>query len=461
MRFTLRTKLSAAFALISFCVVAFIFFYAHNALDSNFQRYLLKRQDTRISELRHSAEDGFAVSGASDRRSVEALGIAALEQGLIVVLRDAGGATVWNATEHNSGMCAEMLENMAANMRREYPSIDGGYTTQSVALFGESGRIGALEIGYYGPFYLTSDESLFIGAVDSALLLGTALALLLSLAAGVLLARRIASPITELAAMSRRIVKGDYAARGDERNSTTEIRSLILAMNELAYVLSEQRHLRKRLTQDIEHELKTPMYALQCNIEAMVDGVYAPDAARLKSCLTEIVRINEMIGELNALAKYEDGGIQTEIAEFALDETLRAVCAGFEGAFAEKNVELLFTGAPFSVRTDRNKLTQIVVNLLSNALKYTPEDGRVELRATNHADRFEIVVSDNGIGIAPEDLPLVFERFYRTDRSRTRKTGGAGIGLTIVRSLATALGGTVGVESEPNVATAFTVSIAK
>ncbi|MDR2087868.1 MAG: HAMP domain-containing histidine kinase [Clostridiales Family XIII bacterium] len=461
MTFPLKAKLSAAFALVTICVVAFIFFYAHYALDSNFQRYLLHRQDTRIAEVKRSAEESYAASGAWESRSIEPIGISALEQGLILVLRDASGGVVWDAAEHNSGMCADMLEDMAANMRREYPDVDGGYTTQNIALYAESGRTGELEIGYYGPFYLTSDESLFIGAVDGALLFGTVLSLLLSLAAGILLAWRIASPIAKVAAVSREIAKGDYNARGDEGDSTTEIRSLIRAVNELAYVLSEQRRLRKRLTQDIEHELKTPMYALQCNVEAMIDGVYDPSPERLRGCLDEITRINGMIGGLNALAKSEDNSLEIERGEFDMGEMLASVCAGFEGAFADKGVALTCGNARFRVSTDGGKLARILVNLLSNSLKYTPEGGRVAVNARDGADRFEVTVADNGCGISAKDMPLIFERFYRTDESRARGTGGAGIGLAIVRALATALGGTVSVESEPGVRTVFTVSIAK
>jgi signal transduction histidine kinase len=461
MTFPLKAKLSAAFALVSVCVVAFIFFYAHNALDSSFRHYLLQRQDTRIAEVKHSVEESYAASGTWEYHSIETIGITALEQGMILILRGADGETIWDATEHNSGMCADMLEDMAANMHREYPDIEGGYTTQDVALYAESGKTGALEIGYYGPFYLTSAESLFIGAVDSALLFGTVLSLLLSLAVGILLSWRIASPIAKVAAVSRKIAKGDYSARGNENNSTTELKSLICAVNELAYVLSEQQRLRKRLTQDIEHELKTPMYALQCNVEAMLDGIYAPAPERLQSCLDEIIRINDTISGLNALEKSEGGALAVERSEFDIAEALRAVCANFEGAFADSGVALVCGVAPFRVIADRGKLTQIVVNLISNALKYTPKGGHVEVDARNHADRFEITVTDNGSGISAEDMPLIFERFYRADASRTRKTGGTGIGLAIVRALATALGGTVSVESEPNVRTAFTVSIAK
>ena len=138
-----------------------------------------------------------------------------------------------------------------------------------------------------------------------------------------------------------------------------------------------------------------------------------------------------------------------------------AVVTNLECGFADKGVTLKVACASFQVRTDRDKLTQILVNLLSNALKYTPSGGHVTIEARDFPDRFEISVSDNGIGIPMEELQLVFERFYRTDLSRARKTGGAGIGLSIVRALATALGGSVSVESTQNTHTVFTLRIVK
>ncbi|MDR0653754.1 MAG: HAMP domain-containing protein [Synergistaceae bacterium] len=363
--------------------------------------------------------------------SVESIGISALEQGLILILRDADGNTIWDATRHNSGMCSAMIEHMAENMKRQYPAITGGYATQFLPLYIEGGESAELEVGYYGPFYLTSDESLFIGAVNRALLLGAVLALLLSLTAGTWLANRIAAPLAKVVLVSKKIAKGDYDTRGEAKDSTREIQELMQTVNELAYILSEQQSLRKRLTQDIEHELKTPMALLQGNMEAIMDGIWQPTPDRIKSCHDEIIRINNLIGDLETLARCEEGGFAVNKREMDLGEVIDAVVTNLERGFADKGVTLKVACASFQVRTDRDKLTQILVNLLSNALKYTPSGGHVTIEARDFPDRFEISVSDNGIGIPMEELQLVFERFYRTDFSRARKTGGAGIGLAM------------------------------
>jgi signal transduction histidine kinase len=457
----LKIKLTACFALVLACVIAFIFVFARFSLDTSFRRYLINRQDARISEVKHALEQSCATVGNWDSSSVESIGISALEQGLILILRDAGGNTIWDATKHNSGMCNAMIERMAENMKRQYPTIAGGYSTQFLPLNIESGESAELEVGYYGPFYLTSDESLFIGAVNRALLLGSVLALLLSLTVGTWLANRIATPLAKVVRVSKKIAEGDYGARGDAKDSTKEIQELMQTVNELAHILSEQRNLRKRLTQDVEHELKTPMALLQGHMEAIMDGIWQPTPDRIKSCHDEIIRINNLIGDLGTLARCEESGFAIIEQEMDLCEVIDAVVTNLESAFADKGVTLKVACASFPVRTDRDKLTQILVNLLSNALKYTQSGGHVAVEARDFSDRFEISVSDNGIGIPQEELQLVFERFYRTDLSRARKTGGVGIGLAIVRALATALGGSVSVESTQNTQTSFTLHIAK
>jgi signal transduction histidine kinase len=392
---------------------------------------------------------------------VESIGINALEQGLILILRDKSANTIWDATKHNSGMCSAMIERMAENMKRQYPAVEGGYAKQFLPLYSGDGESAELEVGYYGPFYLTSDESLFIDAVNHTLLVGSAFALLLSLAAGAWLAKCITASLAKVVQVSKKISEGDYSARGDVGDSTKEIQELMRTINELAHILSEQRSLRKRLTQDVEHELKTPMALLQGHMEAIMDGIWQPTPDRIKSCYDEIIRINNLIGDLGTLARCEDRGVAVMKQEVDLGEVINGVVTNLESGFVDKGVTLEAGNVSFPVRTDRDKLTQILVNLLSNALKYTPSGGHVVVEAKDFPDRFEISVSDNGIGIPQEELPLVFERFYRTDLSRARKTGGAGIGLAIVRALATALGGSVSAKSTQNTQTTFTLCVAK
>jgi len=257
------------------------------------------------------------------------------------------------------------------------------------------------------------------------------------------------------------ISRGYYGSRIEEKSGTKEIAQLTETINNLAETLENQENLRKRLTADVAHELRTPLATLQSHIEAMIDGIWEPDAERLKSCHEEIMRISRLVGDLEKLAKYESENLVLIKTDFDISELIRHIMKNFENNFANKGIEIKFTGRKEVVTADRDKISQVIVNLLSNALKYTQNAGTVQVTVNGTHDAVEIKVKDTGIGIPPEDLPHIFERFYRADKSRNRLTGGAGIGLTITKAIIDAHGGSINVTSRVGEGTEFIVSLPK
>jgi two-component system sensor histidine kinase BaeS len=225
--------------------------------------------------------------------------------------------------------------------------------------------------------------------------------------------------------------------------------------------MGKQELLRKRLTSDVAHELRTPVATLQSHMEAMIDGIWEPDVERLRSCQEEIVRIGKMVGDLEKLARYESENATLEREHFDLSELVKRQLQNFENEFLSKNITADFKGSEEIVFADRDKISQVVVNLLSNALKYTQPGGRVRVAVKGSEDVAELVVKDNGRGIPEEDLPYIFERFYRADKSRNRMTGGSGIGLTITRTIVEAHGGSIEVHSIIDIGTEFIVTLPK
>jgi signal transduction histidine kinase len=193
----------------------------------------------------------------------------------------------------------------------------------------------------------------------------------------------------------------------------------------------------------------------------MIDGIWKPDAERLKSCHEEVIRINRMVGDLEKLARFERENLILDKTEFDVTERILSIIKANEAEFSYKHIQVDFSGEKQSIHADRDKISQVIVNLISNALKYTPEGGKIGIRVRGDEDTVDITVSDNGMGIPPEDLPHIFERFYRADKSRNRSTGGAGIGLTISRAIVEAHKGTIIVQSELDEGAEFTVSLPK
>jgi signal transduction histidine kinase len=210
--------------------------------------------------------------------------------------------------------------------------------------------------------------------------------------------------------------------------------------------LARQEELRKQLTADVAHELRTPLTAVSTNLEAMAEGALAPTPERLNACYDEIQRLGNLVADLESLAKTESEILKLNLAPVDLLEVAEEVFGNVGGERV-------------TVQADRERLLQVLNNLRSNAEKYG--NGGIFVTVKNNGKYGEIVVADDGSGISEEDLPYIFERFYRADKSRTRATGGAGIGLAVVKSIVNAHGGTVSVESKSGEGSRFTVQLKK
>jgi signal transduction histidine kinase len=238
-----------------------------------------------------------------------------------------------------------------------------------------------------------------------------------------------------------------------DRYRTRELAALSRSINALAGKLEEGERRQKQLTNDIAHELRTPLTCLRGNIEAMLDGIYSCDREQLANCHEEIMRLTNLVHDLDTLTVLEWETIALNKTEFDLAKLLQATAEQWKPAAHEKGITFNLNVKEFFITADYDRLKQVFINILSNAVKYTdsaPSEGEpsekgfitISMDKTENA-RCKVVIADTGIGIPEEDLPHVFERFYRSDKSRSRSTGGAGIGLAIAAAIVRAHGGTI------------------
>jgi signal transduction histidine kinase len=213
----------------------------------------------------------------------------------------------------------------------------------------------------------------------------------------------------------------------------------------------------------VAHELRTPLTTLQSHLEALIDGVWEPDQARLSGLHEEILRINRLVADLENLARYDSDAVSLHRSDTDIQALVAGIARNHESQFREKGVALRLqsrAGAAGPVlAVDPDKLSQAVINLLSNALKFTPAGGAVEVHVESVKETAEIRVTDTGIGIDPKELPRIFERFYRADSSRSRATGGSGIGLSIAKAIIEAHGGSIDAASEPGKGSEFVITL--
>ena len=457
-----RTQLTLIITMLVFVTVAVISILANNMINKEFEDYAREQQKEHTSDIVTNLEGQYDLdANIWSVEYVHGIGMSALYDGYMIQVYDNSGNVVWDAKNHNMETCNQVMMDIMNLMEEKRPELAGHFVSKNVVLIQSGQTIGSVTMEYYGPYFLSETEFHFLDSLNLILLLIGAVALLCSVIAGGILAKRISQSVIKTADIAKQISDGNYRIRYEGTIKTRELNELILAINHMAESLENQENLRKRLTTDVAHELRTPLTAVASHLEAMIDGLWEATPQRLQSCNEEISRLSGLVADLEKLAKVENENQRLNKVEVDLLELAKTVAGNLEMESLKKNITISVNGTSSLVFGDRDRLNQVITNLLSNAIKYTLTSGEILLEIKDTKNDGIVIIQDSGIGIHEKDLPHIFERFYRTDQSRNRSTGGAGIGLTIVKSIVTAHRGSVKVESEYGKGSRFTVQIPK
>jgi len=307
------------------------------------------------------------------------------------------------------------------------------------------------------PLYMGEAEQAFLNSIRNSLWLAALVAILTGVALGYFFSRLISGPMKQLTLAARKVATGDFSQRVSTKTDD-EIGEVSVAFNTMAEQLETKEKSRRQLLADIAHELRNPLSIIQGNLEAWLDGVITPAPDQVASVYDETVLLSRLITDLRDLSLAEAGQLKlyqnaTELGEFILAEI-----ASVQTRCQEKKISIgaeLPTGLPL-VLIDRDRIRQVLHNLVDNALRYTAAGGTIKIGADYAKPGWVTVsVADTGAGIAPKDLPHVFDHFYKADRSRQRGHGGAGIGLAMVKRVVELHSGTVWVKSRKGKGTTF------
>ena len=460
---SLRSRLSFSYIGVALSGILLVTLLANVFMEGQFRAYIMQNMERQNRGIVLQVSREYDGAGRWNNSNIANIGMNALEQGLIFKLKSPEGAVIWDATLHNNGLCQQMITHMAQNMSSRYPNWRGNYTSRKYPVIIDFKTVAMAEIGFYGPFFFKDTDLAFINTLNRILIGVAILAILMALVIGNWMSRRLSTPIAKVIHTAGRIAGGDLDARSHQSTKIKEIKQLVGAINDLGETLREQETLLKRLTADMAHELRTPLTTLQSHIEAMLDGIWAATPERLAVCHQEIMRVNRLVNDMEQLAKYESENLVLNKIPADIGSLILPVTINFEPEFQKKgvNLELQLSNGMGPVSVDRDKFSQVMVNLLSNALKFTPKGGAVHITTGETPEMILVSIRNDGPGIAPGDLPYIFERFYRADQSRTRSTGGSGIGLTIAKAIVEAHKGTITVRSEVGKGAEFTVSLPK
>ena len=293
-------------------------------------------------------------------------------------------------------------------------------------------------------------EQTFLNAFRHSLWLAALAAILVAVVLGLAFSRLVTSPIKQLTLVAKNVASGDFSKRVHQK-SRDEVGDLSVAFNSMAEQLDKKEQNRRQLLADIAHELRTPLSIVQGNLEAWLDGVIIPTPEHIAMAHDEVILLARLITDLRDLSLSEAGQLKLNQVPTDLEEVIGAVISSIESQAQEKNIHIAAELPPglSLVSVDGHRIQQVLHNLLDNSFRYTPVGGTIKVGVhINPPGRVTVYVADNGSGIHPEDLPHIFDHFYKADKSRHRGSGGSGIGLAIVKQLVEAHGGRVWVESQ-------------
>jgi len=454
-RATFGRRLAIAFASVAALTVVLVAVLISGVWNYQFDQYLRGNLQRIAEGVGQVAAEAYPIYGGWNIQTLSAIPRFGPMRGIAVQIIDANGELIYddatNFRSDDGGLVGEGGEQVL--LTPEGPVV-------AAPIFVSGTRVGTVHVWAYGAgAVLTDRDAQFRSGSLTALTIAALVAIAVASLSGLLYSARLVRPIAEITETAQALRRGDRSARtgfdGDD-----EISVLGKTFDDMADAIEADRQLERRLTADVAHELRTPLQAIQATVEAMQDGVLPADEERLGIVRDETVRLARLADAILELTRLERGSLPFEMQSIELAGPVRSAVDSLQALVESKDLTLETDIAPgVLVVGDPDRLQQAVSNLLGNAARYTPSGGsiRVSVRAANGAAVVE--VADTGIGIAKEDLPHVFNRFWRADDARATATGGLGIGLAVTKEIVERHRGAISVEPRVTGGTVFRIRL--
>jgi len=458
---TLKNKLLISYLMISLLIVIALSILFNLSLDKIFEQNAITQRKQQIDKIITQVNQQYLKeTGLYNVDGLEVIGNAALQNGIMMHVQTVNKEIDWDIKLHKLQECQMLLQHLETNMHSRYPNFQGGYTEDNYDLKYKDEIVGYLTIGYYGPYSLSETELELINTLNRSLMALGTIFLLIASVLGTFMSICITNPISSVIKTAKKIAEGNYGTQTQESSNTKETADLIASINEMSEKLAYKEQQKKQITADVAHELRTPLCNLLGHMETMIDGVWEPTTERLQSCHVEILRIIQIVEQLKELNLLESKRNLLDRQNFEFSDLCNSLFKDFEVKARCKGIQLLVelpSRAP--IYGDMNRLKQCMINLIQNAINYTSTGGTINIEYEKAECHVILRVSDTGAGIPNDDLPYVFERFYRVDKSRNHMSGGMGIGLSITKAIVDAHGGTISVKSQLGLGTTFIITL--
>jgi len=448
---TLRSKILFYLILISMIGIFIVSFFIQQGFEDSFNKYLDHNREEKVDRVITELEKDYRKNGHFTTDPVYAMiHEYAMSDQLYFQVYDRFGRTQMDSSS---------IRSMLNSLGLTEPVQDGEeWHSKTYTLKVDSTVIGKLVSIY--PEGLINDESTFIQTIQLYIYAAVCLTIILAIVFSMLFSKKLTSGLKKVSYAASELQQHNLDIRIPLTGLPTEVKQLAISFNNLAQSLAKEEMLRKQFTGDLAHELRTPLATLRSQIEAFQDGIWEPTPQRLETSHEELMRLVRLVNQLEKLLAAENPQIKLDKIELDAVSVLEALWEIFVPIFNEKGVHLHIEASNEEelFKADKDRLMQILSNVLNNALKYTPSGKNVTISIVKELeDYIGFRIQDEGTGMAEDDIPFIFERFYRGDKSRDRKTGGVGVGLSIVKALMDAHNGMIKVKSKVNKGTAITL----
>lgn len=457
---SLGRRLVISYIAVSLLIIAITVAAVNGYFNRQFTHYLKANVEERNQRIVAQLQTAYEAS--HDWITVAQIALSlAVANDVRIVIKAPGGEQIFDTNEIGALYHHGMMNMMRRRMRPMTGLGNEGDTMKPYHLTADGSPIGTAYISVPRVYdALTRIDAAFRRSVWSGSLSAAIIALLVGTGFGLAISHQITKPLQHLTKITQKFSEGNFSERAVVRRED-EIGILGRSFNEMADQLARQEANRRKLTSDIFHEVNTPLTAARSLVEAMEDGVLPATEENLNAVRQELVRLGNLMSDVRALSVAESGKLHLRKGPVDLTDVVSSLKQRWTQAFSDKGVgfSVAVPEQPVIVHADSQALFQIASNLISNALKYTPEGGRVEVSLTSSGSLAQLVVKDTGPGIPEDELPLIFERFYRGQQARASDTPGTGVGLAITKELVEAHNGSIQVYSKPGEGTTFIIEI--
>jgi len=432
-------QLSKYFIFITMFSIIFITIISNVSINLFFSNYIKESRSRDDLKIVQYVEQVYSNNNGLNSQSLMNIMHYAYSEAVIVQLRNSQNKIVWS-----SGTPETMHNIMGGN-----DSNDNSLAFRSYPFNYKDSKIGTIDVGRPKSIISSIEDKQFLRTINIVFAAAFLFSVIIAILSSSRISKKFLEPIYLIKENAKLIKNEKYKELNEVRTNTYELHDLSVSVKELAEKLEYQAALRKRMTSDIAHELRTPLATIQSHIEAFMDGVWEPNSEKLTIIHDEIFRLTKLIKDLSDLSNVESDEIKLKKSEINLSALMNNIAESFEPLFISKSINFKKEiQSNVKLSGDADRLNQVFTNILSNAYKYTNENGIVRVGLKQLKDVIRVTVEDTGIGIPKEDIKHVFERFYRSDLSRNRGTGGTGIGLTITKAYIEAHDGRIRIESE-------------